>query len=162
MNKVAIESRTEKISATEASNDIAVSNTTKDANVQIIKQEEIAKEEALKEEAVDNTSVAISEGDIGEKETVTEGIGTENEVIMDEGYNDKVDYQGEIGVDPIYEEGTVKDPFMNEGMNGIKNPLLSSWGVIIGISLAVLIVSIGLGTLLAHFKIKKGIELYED
>lgn len=158
MNKVAIENRAEKISATEVSKDVTSStSTSKDATVQVMKPEEV-----IKEETVDNTSVAISEEDIGEAEAITEGIEAEKEVIADEGFNDMIDYQGEVGIEPIYEEGTVKDPFINDGMSAIKNPLLSSWGVVIGISVAVLIVSIGLGTLLAHFKIKKGIELYED
>ncbi len=44
----------------------------------------------------------------------------------------------------------------------IKNPLLSSWIFVIGVSAGVLIVSIVLGILLAKRKIKKGIDLYED
>ena len=45
---------------------------------------------------------------------------------------------------------------------GVKDPLLSSWPFVIGISFVVLAVSVALGVLLAKRKIKKGIELYED
>ncbi len=45
---------------------------------------------------------------------------------------------------------------------GVKDPLLSSWPFVIGISFAVLAISVALGVLLAKRKIKKGIELYED
>ncbi len=43
-----------------------------------------------------------------------------------------------------------------------KDPILSSWPFVIGISSITLIVSIVLGILLAKRKIKKGFELYED
>lgn len=58
-------------------------------------------------------------------------------------------------------EGTMVDPTMMNGAVG-KDSLLSSWPFVIGISTAVLLVSIVLGTLLARRKIKKGIDLYED
>ena len=48
------------------------------------------------------------------------------------------------------------------GVETVKDPLLSSWTFITGISAAVLLVSVALGILLAKRKIKKGIELYED
>jgi hypothetical protein len=44
----------------------------------------------------------------------------------------------------------------------IKDPFLSSWPVVIGISSVTLIISVALGILLAKRKIKKGFELYED
>lgn len=59
------------------------------------------------------------------------------------------------------EEGTMVDPTMMNGAAG-KDSLLSSWPFVIGISTAVLLVSIALGTFLARRKIKKGIDLYED
>ncbi len=46
--------------------------------------------------------------------------------------------------------------------SGVKDPLLSSWPFVIGISTVVLAVSIVVGVLLAKLKIKKGIDLYED
>lgn len=48
------------------------------------------------------------------------------------------------------------------GVASVKDPLLSSWPFVIGISAAVLFISVALGILLAKRKIKKGIELYED
>ncbi len=56
------------------------------------------------------------------------------------------------------EEGMVVDAMGT----GVKDPLLSSWPFVIGISFAVLAISVALGVLLAKRKIKKGIELYED
>jgi hypothetical protein len=57
-----------------------------------------------------------------------------------------------------------EDGMMNTeiGVASAKDPLLSSWPFVIGISAAVLLVSVALGILLAKRKIKKGIELYED
>ncbi|WP_033168527.1 hypothetical protein [Clostridium sp. KNHs205] len=52
---------------------------------------------------------------------------------------------------------------MGTGMgDGAKDPLLSSWPFVIGISFLTLAVSVTIGILLAKRKIKKGIELYED
>ncbi len=49
------------------------------------------------------------------------------------------------------------------GMGGAaKDPLLSNWPFVIGISFLTLAVSVAIGILLAKRKIKKGIELYED
>jgi hypothetical protein len=45
---------------------------------------------------------------------------------------------------------------------GSKDPLLSSWPFVIGISAASLAISVLIGILLAKRKIKKGFELYED
>lgn len=44
----------------------------------------------------------------------------------------------------------------------VKDPLLSGWPFVIGISFLTLAVSVVIGILLAKRKIKKGIELYED
>ena len=57
------------------------------------------------------------------------------------------------------EEGMPVDPMA--GAQG-KDPILSSWIFVIGISVLVLAVSVALGIFLAKRKIKKGIELYED
>ena len=51
---------------------------------------------------------------------------------------------------------------METGMAEVKDPQLSSWPFVIGISSVVLIVSVALGAFLASRKIKKGIDLYED
>ncbi len=64
--------------------------------------------------------------------------------------------------------GTGSDMGMGTGsevpMDGgsVKNPLLSSWVFVIGITTVTLAISISLGILLAKRKIKKGFELYED
>ena len=57
--------------------------------------------------------------------------------------------------------GYTVDPTMSNGAIG-KDTLLSSWPFVIGISAAILLVSVALGTFLAKRKIKKGIDLYED
>ncbi|MDD3173599.1 MAG: hypothetical protein PHF63_08065 [Herbinix sp.] len=58
-------------------------------------------------------------------------------------------------------EGTMVDPTLGTGVE-VKDPLLSTWPFVIGVSAAVLLVSIALGAFLAKRKIKKGIDLYED
>lgn len=88
---------------------------------------------------------------IGRNEAVT----TEEVVVVDEGY-----------IDPGFYEGGYMEPGMEIGMETgmveVKDPLLSSWPFVIGISAAVFVVSIALGAFLAKLKIKKGIDLYED
>lgn len=59
--------------------------------------------------------------------------------------------------------GMEGDPGMNGEMGGtLKDPLLSSWPVVIGISVATIALGLILGVLLAKKRIKKGIVLYED
>ncbi len=57
------------------------------------------------------------------------------------------------------EEGMGTDTLTDAG---VKDPLLSSWPFVIGISAGVLAISIVVGVFLAKRKIKKGIDLYED
>lgn len=99
-----------------------------------------------------NTSDQGLDGDAGGSE----------DIINDEGFVDEfTDYLGEgMDVDSGYEEGMYVDSGM--GMEEVKDPLLSSWPFVIGISAAVLLVSIAVGVLLAKLRIKKGIDLYED
>lgn len=62
-----------------------------------------------------------------------------------------------------YTEGGYTEGGMPGDMpGGAKDPLLSSWPFVIGITILTLAISVGLGILLAKRKIKKGIELYED
>lgn len=91
------------------------------------------------------------------EEVVTDGM-AEGEVIIEE---PMPIMDGGMGGDFVYDEGMYMDPSM-ETMAEVKDPLLSSWPFVIGISSAVLVVSVFLGVLLARRKIKKGIELYED
>lgn len=44
----------------------------------------------------------------------------------------------------------------------VKDPILSSWPFVVGISVVSLAFSVAIGILLAKRKIKKGFELYED
>jgi hypothetical protein len=62
----------------------------------------------------------------------------------------------------IVDEGMYMDPGMETGMAEVKDPLLSSWPFVLGVSGGVLIISVALGAFLARRKIKKGIDLYED
>ena len=66
--------------------------------------------------------------------------------------------------EPVFNGGMMTEEGMPVDFMGteVKDPLLSSWPFVIGISTAVLAVSVVLGVLLAKRKIKKGIELYED
>jgi hypothetical protein len=87
---------------------------------------------------------------------------TTDEIIADDGMNDMNNegIEGDMIFDPGFDEGMLVDPGM--GMDKPKDPLLSSWFFVIGISVAVLAVSIALGAFLARLRIKKGIDLYED
>jgi hypothetical protein len=66
--------------------------------------------------------------------------------------------------EPVFDEGMITEEGIPVDAMGteVKDPILSSWPFVIGISTAVLAVSVALGVLLAKRKIKKGIELYED
>ncbi|NLL00247.1 MAG: hypothetical protein GX271_06245 [Clostridiales bacterium] len=99
-------------------------------------------DEAYEDEPVED----YIEGDINTEA----GIG-EDAYIDDSFYTDTGMY-----------EGGYSETGMETGMVEVKDPLLSSWPFVIGISVGVLIVSIALGALLARLKIKKGIDLYED
>jgi len=99
-------------------------------------------DEAVTDEAKDDT---IADEAINMESTTGEGI-----------------YESGLNMDPAYmgglDAGMLVEPTMAEG----KGSLLSSWPFVIGISAAVLVISIVVGALLAKLKIKKGIELYED
>jgi hypothetical protein len=108
--------------------------------------EVVAEEAATTDETVVSDEMAAADEVILDEAAVKEG-----EIILDDGGY----------IDPGYQEGTL-DPTMNMGAVEVKDPLLSSWIFVIGISAAVLFVSVALGAFLARRKIKKGIELYED
>ena len=91
----------------------------------------------------------------------TEGAAGGDNVVM-EGDTGMVQSSGAVAADPAMAEGTQSDPAMQAGMAGGKGTLLSSWPFVGGISIAVILVSIAIGTFLARRKIKKGIEIYED
>lgn len=63
----------------------------------------------------------------------------------------------------VVEGGMEGDPGMNgESIGTVKDPLLSSWPVVLGISFATIALGLAIGVLLAKKRIKKGIVLYED
>ena len=121
-----------------------------------IDTEEVLGEEGLVDEAVDD----IVEGDIIIEPGMDEGA------YMDEGTYVETDYVDGGYIDPGFSEGGFMEPGMETGMETgmaeVKDPFLSSWPSVIGISAAVFVVSIAIGALLAKLKIKKGIDLYED
>ena len=120
----------------------------------------------------DTTSETITETAPDAVETAEEDVSTEetntaieeDAVVEDEMIYDESSGVIEEGMDTGmgFDEGMYSDPMMETGMAEVKDPILSSWPFVIGISAAVLCVSIILGILLARRKIKKGIELYED
>lgn len=85
-------------------------------------------------------------------------------ILMDQNFNVNVflnSTESVAGNDIMVPDGS---EMMGEvsGDPQVKDPLLSSWPFVIGISTVSLAVSIVLGILLARRKIKKGFELYED
>ena len=132
------------------------------------KKEVYVADEAVYDEASDATTNIDAEENIeGEVlEDETDEISGENDIVIEPGFEDGaiIDpgfIDGEY-IDPGFIEGGYMDPGMETGMAEVKDPLLSSWPFVIGISAGILVVSIALGALLAKLKIKKGIDLYED
>ncbi len=72
--------------------------------------------------------------------------------------NSSIDSNMAMPVGGDYSQVPMVDPMGT----GVKDPLLSSWPFVIGISVASLALSVVIGVLLAKRKIKKGFELYED
>lgn len=145
-------------------------NMVKDAAVSVDESVEVATE---------NNVEVSSEGDagaIGEEvdnqsteeiatEGVTEGVTEGEDINLDTSVEElPADMGMEEGLmgDPGFNEEMYKETFMETGMAEVKDPIMSSWPFVIGISVAVLLVSVAFGALLARRKIKKGIELYED
>lgn len=81
--------------------------------------------------------------------------GVEGDVLLAMSAVDSVAVEEPI----VTEEGMMMDPMAGAQ---VKDPILSSWIFVIGISVLVLAASVALGIFLAKRKIKKGIELYED
>ncbi len=156
---------------TTVTKDVAVKTVTKEASAQSVEDEkanaekETADSAMAEDTAVGEEVIAAEEtGEVAPVEAATEiaeeGVDTnmvfeEATVISEPGPIFNGD-GGDIGFDPGM------DPMMETGVAEVKDPLLSSWPFVIGISAVVLLVSMTLGALLARRKIKKGIELYED
>jgi hypothetical protein len=155
--KEAATASTSTVTATDttATDTTAVTEEVTEVNTDQAVTDEAATEEAVTGETVTDTA-AVDETAATEVTTVTnveaETVAMEKpvsgDVVIDPGYVEG----GDMG------EGMIVDPNMGQ----VKDPLLSSWPFVIGISAAVLFVSVVLGVLLARRKIKKGIELYED
>lgn len=124
----------------------------------IMIDEELA-DETQSSDVTEEPIVNELEGQVEEPDVVTEG-----EMPMPE-------------TDGLFEEGEAMNPemsdeamdYMNMGMelgmesgSTVKDPLLSNWFFIGGISAGSLVVGVVLGILLAKKKIKKGIDLYEN
>lgn len=77
--------------------------------------------------------------------------------------NSLISEKSEVYVEGM-DGGSMEGGVMEGDMGGVKtkDPLLSNWAFVIGITVLSLAVSIGLGILLAKRKIKKGFELYEN
>ena len=147
-----------KVAAAASSNTTTI---TKDVAVNTVTEETTLSAEGTEKEAVAaDESVAVDQ-EVAAEETTTELPA--DDIITDVIEGDGVPViEGVPGGDFGFDEGMYMDPTMETGMAEVKDPLLSSWPFVIGISAAVLFVSIALGALLARRKIKKGIELYED
>ncbi|HKM00355.1 MAG TPA: hypothetical protein VJZ06_10640 [Mobilitalea sp.] len=108
--------------------------------------------------SIEETNTAITEDAVVEDEMISD----ESSDSIEEGVDTGMGFEEGVDMGMGFDEGMYSDPMMETGMAEVKDPLLSSWPFVIGISAAVLCVSIILGILLARRKIKKGIELYED
>lgn len=110
---------------------------------------EVVEGGAVEGEVVEGGAVEgeVVEGAVIDDKMLEEGMKTEGEFIGDGkgdmGFGDMIGEMGDKAASP-------------------KGSVMSSWGFVIGISVATLAVSIVLGILLAKKRIKKGFDLYED
>ena len=169
MSNIIMNAKSKAVAVAAGSNTTTV---TKDVEVSTV-TEKSAVDAAEAETVTDENEAALVEeaamGETGEAtavdETVVDAVVEETTETVDEGVAIEEPapiigggMTGDMGLDgSMYME-----PGMETGMAEVKDPILSSWPFVIGISAAVLFVSIALGALLARRKIKKGIELYED
>lgn len=122
--------------------------------------------DVIDEAATDTTSTDETATDSAVTDEVVTDTGMEEEVPADAAIVDEA-AGGDIVlddpyVDPGYNGETGEGMYADTDASAVKDPLLSNWFFVIGISAAVFAVSVVLGVLLARRKIKKGIELYED
>lgn len=141
--KITTSTKTEEMKPVEAEPMEPVAES--EVNTEVVTTDTVSEDVAVEEVPVE---VATEEASVGY-------VGSVSEIAIKEAMGDNVN------VGPI-EEGMNVDPGFDTGMAKVKDPLLSSWIFVIGISIAVLCVSVVLGAFLARRKIKKGIELYED
>lgn len=124
--------------------------------------------------AVDGEATGEADASVEGEQNAESGEAAVDGEGIDAGVNEEElteDFSGsDMGIDPVMDggigipgmEGGGYDETMGMGLETVKDPLLASWPAVIGISGAVLLVSLVLGALLAKRKIKKGIDLYED
>lgn len=145
------------------SSDTAVEQVTPEDNTSVANEANFEADETINDEALEEMVDDLIDSEALD-EIVDDAI--EGDVIiepgMEEGEYTDPGFAEDGYVDPGFYEGGYMEPGMETGMVEVKDPLLSSWPFVIGISAAVLVVSIALGALLAKLKIKKGIDLYED
>lgn len=116
----------------------------------------------MKEINIDATeNIIIEENIVSEDSDMTEEVQVIEEDFIEES-NEDFEYSEDMNIDYGMEDEMWTDIGTETGMPEVKDPLLSSWPFVIGITSGVLIISIVLGALLAKLKIKKGIDLYED
>jgi hypothetical protein len=120
--------------------------------------DEVNEEQISDESADEQISDEVNDEQISDESNdqdsinMDEGENTMNEINM----NSSLDGEGLNGGDLNSETMAAGD------LKGVKDPMLSSWPFVIGISFAVLFVSIVFGAFMAKLKIKKGIDSYED
>ena len=122
----------------------------------VVASQESAKEVTTVEETAATDVIAVDETAVAD-EIVIEESKLKEGVAMDGAYMNPG-----MGKDSYVDPGYSGEINTETGVAVVKDPLLSSWPFVIGISVAVLFVSVVLGAFLARRKIKKGIELYED
>lgn len=115
------------------------------------------------ENNIEVNDLVVSE-EFDSDESIIEEGGTEDSIIEegDEFTGEEGGFIGEEG--GFMEEGgmDIGGEMFPELGTEVKDPLMSSWYFVGGITVAVLAIGIILGVFLAKIKIKKGIELYED
>ncbi len=167
-------SEVKKIEIATSNQDSVVYTESMDIQIATIQVETAAQETALVEpqeqenieETIEETGESIPEQDVN---AIDSDVDTNDGILEETVGVDEVITEGEIMPEGeiIQEDGMIGGKDMGMGMETgmgetLKDPFLSSWTPIIGISGAVLVVSFGMGILLAKKRIKKGYDLYED
>ena len=130
-----------------------------------------ATDDANVEGDTSNTDVSNVEGETTTTDTTDTALDGDDSANVDTSVNEGevIDASGDTGDMAIGGDTSLGGDMLGmDGMNGettgstIKDPFLSSYVPIAGISAATLVVGVIIGILLAKKKIKKGIDLYED
>jgi hypothetical protein len=150
--QISDESADEQIS--DESADEQISDESADEQISDEVNEEQISDESADEQISDEVNDEQISDESNDQDSINmdEGENTMNEINM----NSSLDGEGLNGGDLNSETMAAGD------LKGVKDPMLSSWPFVIGISFAVLFVSIVFGAFMAKLKIKKGIDSYED